>query len=269
MHGNILCIFDSRFHNSEYDPIFPMYVQWLVQPTHFHYATLKSCWKVKRQTTRGSTTGIFLAFAPWPVGAHDSQKAARLLIPNILNKQTYTTEQSDKQICYQWQAILQRSYQKHLFLPCTAKTLQGWVPWRDDSLFPPLMKAGRLGLLWSPTNFPGCCPIRAGCQAAAGTLQAGLSCSPSNSGPPGREGIGRRKRPLSLARSVLSWSMGVAGHLCKRVLLQFVSVYRALMEPECFKAHREAFQSNLEGKNIKKSFQLQYQKLFSNTLQSE
>lgn len=66
----------------------------------------------------------------------------------------------------------------NLFLPCTAKTLQGCVPWRDDSLFPPLMKAGRLGLLWSPTNFPGCCPIRAGCQAAAGTLQAGLSCSP-------------------------------------------------------------------------------------------
>lgn len=53
-------------------------------------------------------------------------------------------------------------------LPWTAKTLQGWGPWRDESLFPPpLMKfrAGRLGLRWSPTNFPGCCPIRAGCQA--------------------------------------------------------------------------------------------------------
>lgn len=50
-------------------------------------------------------------------------------------------------------------------------TLQCCAPCRDVSLFPaPLMKgsAGRLGLLWSPTNFPGCCPIRAGCQAAAG-----------------------------------------------------------------------------------------------------
>lgn len=55
-------------------------------------------------------------------------------------------------------------------LPWTANTLQGWVPWRDESLFPPLFmkfRAGRLGLRWSPTNFPGCCPIRAGCQAGA------------------------------------------------------------------------------------------------------
>lgn len=45
------------------------------------------------------------------------------------------------------------------------------APCREVSLLPvPLMKgrAGRLGLLWSPTNFPGCCPIRAGCQATAG-----------------------------------------------------------------------------------------------------
>lgn len=81
--------------------------------------------------------------------------------------------------------------QSNADLPWTAKTLQGWVPWRDDSLFPPLMKAGRLGLLWSPTNFPGCCPIRAGCQAAAGTLQAGRSCSPCKKGPPSSEWIWR------------------------------------------------------------------------------
>lgn len=143
---------------------------------------------------------------------------------------------------------LQRSYQKLLFLPCTAKTLQGWVPWRDDSLFPPLMKAGRLGLLWSPTNFPGCCPIRAGCQAAAGTLQAGLSCSLSNSGPPRSRGIGKRQEPLSPAQSVFSWSMGDAGHLRRSVLLQCISVRRALMESECFKCQRKAFQSVLEGK---------------------
>lgn len=129
------------------------------------------------------------------MNTHNSQKAASD-IPHILNEQTATT---NKSVVY--------------ILPCTAKTLQGWAPWRDDSLLPPLMKAGRLGLLWSPTNFPGCCPIRAGCQAAAGTLQAGLGCSPSNGGPPGREGTGRSERPLSLAQSVLSWSMGVVGHL--------------------------------------------------------
>lgn len=104
---------------------------------------------------------------------------------------------------------------KHFFdLPCTANTLQGRVPWRDDSLFPPLMKAGRLGLLWSPTNFPGCCPIRAGCQAAAGTLQAGRSCSPCSSGPPSSARMGRRSRPLSLAQPVLHWSLRVCGVSC-------------------------------------------------------
>lgn len=36
---------------------------------------------------------------------------------------------------------------EQLFLPCTSKTLQGCVAWRDDSLLAPLMKAGRLGLL--------------------------------------------------------------------------------------------------------------------------
>lgn len=55
--------------------------------------------------------------------------------------------------------------------PWTVNTLKCCAPCREVSLFPaPLMKgsAGRLGLLWSPTNFPGCCPIRAEGQAAAG-----------------------------------------------------------------------------------------------------
>lgn len=149
---------------------------------------------------------------------------------------------------------LRRLLSENLFLPCTAKTLQGCAPWRDDSLLPPLMKAGRLGLLWSPTNFPGCCPIRAGCQATAGTLQAGISCSPSNSGPPGREGMGRGQEPLSLDQSVLSQSVGDAGHQCRSVLLQYVSVYSALMEHGCFRGQRKAFQSNLEGEMIENYF---------------
>lgn len=146
-------------------------------------------------------------------------------------------------------SVLQRLYKKHLFLPCTAKTLHGWVPWRDDSLLPPLMKAGRLGLLWSPTNFPGCCPIRAGCQAAAGTLQAGLRCSLSNSWPPGKGGVGRGQEPLSLAQSVLSWSMGDVGKLCRAKLLQWFSFYHALMELECFNGHKRHFTGIYGGKN--------------------
>lgn len=134
-----------------------------------------------------------------------------------------------------------------LFLPCTAKTLQGWVPWRDDSRFPPLIKAGKLGLLWSPTNFPGCCPIRAGCQAAAGTLQAGLTWALSNSWAQRKAGTGRSEGPLFLTQPVLSWNMDDAGHLRKSSLLQYVSVYLALMEPECFRGQRNAFHRNLEG----------------------
>lgn len=132
-----------------------------------------------------------------------------------------------------------------MFLPCTTKTLQGWVPWRDDSLLPPLMKAGRLGLLWSPTNFPGCCPIRARCQAAAGTLQTGLSWSPCKSWSPSRDGSGRRQGALFPTRSVLSWSLGPAGQLCRSVSLRYV--YLALMDPEGFRGQRRAFQSNLWG----------------------
>lgn len=138
-----------------------------------------------------------------------------------------------------------RPYQKHLFLPCTSKTLQGWVAWRDDSLFEPLMKAGRLGLLWSPANFPGCCPIRAGCQAAAGTLQAGLSRSLSNSRPPSRERTGGKMRPLSPAQFLCSWSVDAVGLLCQPVLLQYSYFPCALMEPEWFKWDRGARQSNL------------------------
>lgn len=131
-----------------------------------------------------------------------------------------------KSICCQ-----RNKWQKHLILPCTAKTLQGWFPWRDDSFFEPLMKAGKLGLLWSPTSFPGCCPIRAGCQAAAGTLQAGLSC------PPGKEEIGKRKESVPLARALPSQNLGDGGHQHKSVMLQYVSVYHALMECECFTGH--------------------------------
>lgn len=116
-----------------------------------------------------------------------------------------------KSICCQC-----NKWQKYLILPCTAKTLQGWFPWRDDSFFEPLMKAGKLGLLWSPTSFPGCCPIRAGCQAAAGTLQAGLSC------PPGKEEIGKRKESVPLARALPSQNLGDGGHQHKSVMLQYV-----------------------------------------------
>lgn len=57
-------------------------------------------------------------------------------------------------------------------LPWTSNTLQCWEPCLGGSFFPPLLmkfRVGRLGLRWSPTNFPGCCPIRAGCQAGGGT----------------------------------------------------------------------------------------------------
>lgn len=39
MHGKILCILDPWFHNTEYDLVFPIYVQWFVQSTYFHYAS--------------------------------------------------------------------------------------------------------------------------------------------------------------------------------------------------------------------------------------
>lgn len=145
----------------------------------------------------------------------------------------------------------QRPYQKHLFLPCTSNTLQGWVAWRDDSLFAPLMKAGRLGLLWSPANFPGCCPIRAGCQAAAGTLQAGLRRSLSNSRPPSREGTGGKTRPLSLAQFLRLWSADAVGLLCKPVLPHYSCFSCALMKPEWFKWNRSAPESNLQKKNTR------------------
>lgn len=132
----------------------------------------------------------------------------------------------------------------YLFLPCTANTLQGWVPWRDDSLFPPLMKAGRLGLLWSPTNFPGCCPIRAGCQAAAGSLQAGLAPGPTV-GPHARRGSGEDRTlfPWLRLSSPGIWVMGItyADPYCS-------SMSHALMEPKCFRGQRNAFHRNLEGK---------------------
>lgn len=82
-----------------------------------------------------------------------------------------------------------------VILPCQSKTFIGWFTWRGKSFFPPLIKAGRLGLLWSPTNFPGCCPIRAGCQAAAGTIQVGRSRLESLLS--GNGGIWRRQEPLS------------------------------------------------------------------------
>lgn len=129
----------------------------------------------------------------------------------------------------------QKPYEKAFFLPCTSNTLQGWVAWRDDSLFAPLMKAGRLGLLWSPANFPGCCPIRAGCQAAAGTLQAGLSLSLSNSRPPSRERTGGKTRAPSLAQFLRSCRADAVGLLCKPVILQYSYFPCALMEPDWFK----------------------------------
>lgn len=144
---------------------------------------------------------------------------------------------------------------RRLFLPCTAKTLQCWAPWRDDSLFPPLMKAGRLGLLWSPTNFPGCCPIRAGCQAAAGTLQAGLSCSPSNSWPPGGDRTGRKQESLSLDQFGVSRSVGDLDQHCRSFLvLWYVSVYHALMEPESFRSQKKALPLDSGGR---KTIQIQ------------
>lgn len=145
-----------------------------------------------------------------------------------------------------------KGLRKHLALPCTSKTLQGWVAWRDDSLLAPLMKAGRLGLLWSPANFPGCCPIRAGCQAAAGTLQAGLSRSLSQSRPPSRERNGGKTRTLPLAQCLRSWSADAVGLLCKPVLLQYSYFSCALMEPEWVKRESGALQSNLQSENIKK-----------------
>lgn len=167
-----------------------------------------------------SPTNVFVYFILGQLGENNGQKKVAALLSdqqtnfNIWAKVWQNNPQS---ITNDLKVV---SIKAFLGLPCTAKTLQGWVPWRDDSLFPPLMKAGRLGLLWSPTNFPGCCPIRAGCQAAAGTLQAALSCSPCKSGPPGREGIGRRKRPCSLTQSVLRWGIGVGGLLCGPVILQ-------------------------------------------------
>lgn len=131
------------------------------------------------------------------------------------------------------------SNQKYLFLPCTANTLQGWVPWRDDSLFPPLMKAGRLGLLWSPTNFPGCCPIRAGCQAAAGSLQA-LSHARRGSGED------RSLFPWLSLSSPGIWVMGIT-----YADPYYSSMSHALMEPKCFRGQRNAFHRNLEKKQIK------------------
>lgn len=98
-------------------------------------------------------------------------------------------------------------YRNSVFLPWTVNTLQWWAPCRDDSLFPPLMKfsAGRLGLLWSPTNFPGCCPIRAGCQAAAGSPNWALSVP--GSGAPGGQGMESRdhlRGAISLSQFGLS-----------------------------------------------------------------
>ena len=129
-----------------------------------------------------------------------------------------------------------------LILPWISKTFKGLVTWRVESLFPPLIKAGKLGLLWSPTNFPGCCPIRAGCQAAAGTLQAGLSCSPE------RERIGRRQEPPFLAQTVLSLCVVGASHPHRSVLLLYAPVYHALMESKCFRWQNKAFVRNLVGK---------------------
>ena len=77
-----------------------------------------------------------------------------------------------------------------------------------------------------------------------------------NSLPPGRDGIRRRQEHFSLAQSVLSWSVGDGGHLCRSVLLQYVSVYHALMDPECFRGQRKALQSNLEGVNKQESLMI-------------
>lgn len=76
------------FHNSQNHPLFPaLYVHASAQSAHFLHVIHFDKSKVAGTRQKG-----VLVFDPWPVGAHD---AWRLLKPEILIKQIYTTKQTD------------------------------------------------------------------------------------------------------------------------------------------------------------------------------
>lgn len=190
------------------------------------------------------------------MNTHNGQKAASD-IPHILNEQTATTNKSAVNDKRPHKGLIKNS----LHLTVHSKNVTGLSPMAWRLSLSTLNEGWQTGSPLVPYKLPRLLPHKGrvpGRSRDSPSWTELLTVQQWAAGQGGDREKGQTPFPGSVCPFL---EYGCCG---SPVLLQYVSVYHALIKPDCFQGQIEAFRSNLKGKNIKKWFQ---QEQYSNNSQ--